>query len=66
MALLSLRTLLRELLGLSRAFAAHSCARLDIFDWIETFYKRTRFHNAIDLKSPVDFETQLNGAFLNQ
>jgi transposase InsO family protein len=36
----------------------HGC--LAIFEWIETFYNRTRFHSALGYQSLVDFETQLN------
>ena len=31
-----------------------------IFEWIEIFYNRMRFHSALGYKSPMDFETQLN------
>lgn len=31
-----------------------------IFEWIEIFYNRTRFHSALGYQSPVDFETHLN------
>jgi len=40
--------------------ATHAAARAAIFEWIEVFYNRVRFHSALDYKSPVDFETQLN------
>jgi putative transposase len=43
-----------------RAFATRAQARAAIFEWIEVFYNRTRFHSALGFKSPVDFETQLN------
>jgi putative transposase len=41
-------------------FATRAQARAAIFDWIEVFYNRSRFHSALGYKSPVDFETQLN------
>jgi len=34
-------------------------ARLAIFDYIETFYNRTRLHSALGFKSPVEFEQEL-------
>jgi transposase InsO family protein len=39
---------------------ARAEARAAIFEWIEVFYNRERFHSALGFKSPVDFETQLN------
>lgn len=41
-------------------FATRAQARAAIFDWIEVFYNRTRFHSALGYQSPVDFEQQLN------
>ena len=41
-------------------FATRAAARVAIFEWIEVFYNRERFHSALGFKSPVDFETQLN------
>ncbi len=41
-------------------FATRAQARAAIFEWIEVFYNRVRFHSALGFKSPVDFETQLN------
>jgi putative transposase len=41
-------------------FATRDQASAAIFEWIEVFYNRTRFHSALGYKSPVDFETQLN------
>ena len=41
-------------------FATRAQARAAIFEWIEVFYNRERFHSALGFKSPVDFETQLN------
>jgi len=43
-----------------RHFATRAQARAAIFEWIEVFYNRTRFHSALGYQSPVDFETQLN------
>jgi transposase InsO family protein len=43
-----------------QTFATRAQARAAIFEWIEVFYNRTRFHSALGFKSPVDFETQLN------
>jgi putative transposase len=28
----------------------------EIFDWIETFYNRTRRHSSIGMHSPISFE----------
>jgi putative transposase len=41
-------------------FDTRAQARAAIFEWIEVFYNRTRFHSALGYQSPVDFETQLN------
>ena len=41
-------------------FATRGEARAAIFEWIEVFYNRERFHSALGFQSPVDFETQLN------
>jgi transposase InsO family protein len=41
-------------------FATRAQAKAAIFEWIEVFYNRTRFHSALGFKSPVDFEQQLN------
>ena len=43
-----------------QTFATRTQARAAIFEWIEVFYNRTRFHSALGYKSPVDFETHLN------
>jgi putative transposase len=43
-----------------QTFATRALARAAIFEWIEVFYNRTRFHSALGFKSPVDFETNLN------
>lgn len=52
-------TLKRELVH-RQQFATRALARAAIFEWIEVFYNRERFHSALDYKSPVDFENQLN------
>ena len=52
-------TLKRELIHRCQ-FATHTQARAAIFEWIEVFYNRERFHSALGYKSPVDFENQLN------
>jgi len=41
-------------------FATHADARTAIFDYIETFYNRTRLHSSLAFKSPMEFESQLN------
>ena len=41
-------------------FATLSEARTAIFNYIETFYNRTRFHSSLDYQSPTNFESQLN------
>jgi len=41
-------------------FATHAGARTAIFDYIETFYNRTRLHSSLDYLSPINFESQLN------
>jgi putative transposase len=41
-------------------FATRAQARTAIFDYIETFYNRTRLHSSLDYLSPINFESQLN------
>ena len=41
-------------------FVTRAQARAAIFEWIEVFYNRERFHSALGFKSPVDFENQIN------
>jgi putative transposase len=41
-------------------FATRAEARAALFEWIEVFYNRERFHSALGYQSPVDFETLLN------
>lgn len=43
-----------------RSFPTCAAAQAAIFEWLEVFYNRVRLHSALDYKSPVDFETQLN------
>ncbi len=41
-------------------FATRAQARTAIFDYIETFYNRTRLHSSLAYQSPISFESQLN------
>jgi transposase InsO family protein len=41
-------------------FATRAEAKAAVFEWIEVFYNRERFHSALGYQSPVDFETNLN------
>jgi putative transposase len=43
-----------------RRFASRADARSAIFDYIESFYNRTRLHSSLGYVSPVTFETKLN------
>jgi putative transposase len=42
-----------------RRFATLAEARTAIFDYVETFYNRTRLHSSLDYLSPINFESQL-------
>jgi transposase InsO family protein len=42
-----------------RKFATHAEARSAIFDYIESFYNRTRLHSSLGYVSPVQFESQI-------
>jgi len=42
-----------------RRFATLAEARTAIFDYIESFYNRTRLHSSLDYLSPIKFESQL-------
>ena len=41
-------------------FATRAQARTAIFDYIETFYNRSRLHSSLDYQSPINFESKLN------
>jgi putative transposase len=41
-------------------FATFADARTAIFNYIETFYNRTRLHSSLAYQSPIAFESQLN------
>jgi putative transposase len=41
-------------------FATFAEARAAIFNYIETFYNRTRLHSSLAYRSPIQFESQLN------
>ena len=41
-------------------FATRAEARAAIFNYIETFYNRTRLHSSLDYLSPITFESKLN------
>jgi len=41
-------------------FATFAEARSAIFNYIETFYNRTRLHSSLAYRSPITFESQLN------
>ncbi len=41
-------------------FATFAEARTAIFDYIETFYNRTRLHSSLAYRSPIAFESQMN------
>jgi len=43
-----------------RRFATREEARCAIFDYIETFYNRTRLHSSLGFQSPITFESNLN------
>jgi putative transposase len=42
-----------------RRFATRAQARTAIFDYIETFYNRTKLHSSLDYLSPTSFEAKL-------
>jgi putative transposase len=44
-----------ELIDRNR-WATHEQARLDVFDWLETFYNPIRRHSSLGYLSPVEFE----------
>lgn len=43
-----------------RKFATRDEARTALFDYIESFYNRTRLHSSLGYMSPINFESQLN------
>ena len=43
-----------------RRLATFTATRTAIFDYIETFYNRTRLHSSLAYRSPINFESQLN------
>lgn len=43
-----------------RNFATHREARTALFDYIESFYNRSRLHSSLGYLSPSNFESQLN------
>jgi len=43
-----------------RKFATRAEARTALFDYIESFYNRTRLHSSLGYLSPITFESQLN------
>jgi transposase InsO family protein len=43
-----------------RRFATRAEARTALFDYIESFYNRTRLHSSLGYLSPINFESQLN------
>lgn len=43
-----------------RKFATRAAARTALFDYIESFYNRTRLHSSLGYLSPITFESQLN------
>ena len=43
-----------------RKFATRDEARTAVFDYIESFYNRTRLHSSLGYLSPINFESQLN------
>jgi putative transposase len=40
-------------------FTTHTQARTAIFDYIESFYNRTRLHSSLAYQSPISFESKL-------
>jgi putative transposase len=43
-----------------RRFATRAEAQAAVFDYIETFYNRTRLHSSLGYVSPTTFESHLN------
>lgn len=57
--LLSFWSSLKYELVYHHRFSTRAEARTAIFDYIETFYNRTRLHSSLDYLSPINFESQL-------
>jgi transposase InsO family protein len=51
-------TLKTELVG-GRVFPSRALARREVFEYIETFYNRTRRHSSLGYVSPAEFERNL-------
>ena len=51
---------LKSELRMNKPFKNQEEARLAIFDYIETFYNRTRLHSALGYQTPLDYETNFN------
>lgn len=51
---------LKTELRITKPFKTQEEARLAIFDYIETFYNRTRLHSALGYQTPIDYETNFN------
>jgi len=43
-----------------KTFLSRGAARLAVFDYIESFYNRTRMHSALGYQSPAQYEEQFN------
>jgi len=43
-----------------RRFATRADARTAIFDYIESFYNRSRRHSSLGYQSPLDYESSLS------
>jgi putative transposase len=46
-------------LAYHHSFSTHTQARTAIFDYIETFYNRTRLHSSLAYQTPISFESKL-------
>jgi transposase InsO family protein len=51
---------LRNELVHRRHFATRADARTAIFDYIESFYNRSRRHSSLGYQSPLDYESSLS------
>ena len=45
-----------------RRYLIREAARQDIFEWIEVFYNRVRWHLTLDYCSPAEFEARATGS----